>query len=225
MRCTFGCRKQFKKQADLARHVQFKHSQAVRQALAATSVAEQDTTTKTTKTLEEGYEDIENEIPSPDLQAIEDNNMDNEFDDFPDEIPELHSRYGLLSFLYFYAANVSWKAFLSTIPFPIMSCLLLHTSTIWSMRDLIRLRLQDSSLQSNFAYCFTKQFNSAGERLYDEAYSGDYCEELQNQLPNGATPLLVIFSSDAALATKIGKQSFHPLILDFGMRLLIFFLT
>ncbi|KAI9343580.1 hypothetical protein BDR26DRAFT_1006286 [Obelidium mucronatum] len=85
-----------------------------------------------------------------------------------------------------------------------------------SMWDLIRLRLQDSSLQSNFAYCFTKQFNSAGERLYDEAYSGDYYEVLQNQLPNGATPLLIIFSSDAALATKIGKQSFHPLILDFG---------
>ncbi|KAI9331565.1 hypothetical protein BDR26DRAFT_1010869 [Obelidium mucronatum] len=291
MRCTFGCRKQFKKQADLARHAQFKHSQAVRQALAATSVTEQDTTTKTTETLEEGYEDIENEIPSPDLQAIEDSNMDNEFDDFPDEIPELHSRYGVpvdnsvsnhelsvatyirqqftgadLDFMQhvildnpmgqtaitfrlqpehvptfktgkdlhqrldssnhlsvdYKKANVLLSKILSNLAtkyhpqarayYQRRPCFLY----LRSMRDLIRLRLQDSSLQSNFAYCFTKQFNSAGERLYDEAYSGDYCEELQNQLPNGATPLLVIFSSDAALATKIGKQSFHPLILDFG---------
>ncbi|ORY20168.1 hypothetical protein BCR33DRAFT_643053, partial [Rhizoclosmatium globosum] len=44
----------------------------------------------------------------------------------------------------------------------------------------------------------------------------DYCEELENHLPEAGTVLLLIFGSDKALATKIGKQSFHPLVVSFG---------
>ncbi|KAI9333834.1 hypothetical protein BDR26DRAFT_805720, partial [Obelidium mucronatum] len=81
---------------------------------------------------------------------------------------------------------------------------------------IIRSQLEDSSLDGHFAYCFTKQFNANGDRLFDEAYSGDYCETLQNKLPNGSTPLLLSFSSDQAQASKIGKESFWPKILTLG---------
>ncbi|KAI9325835.1 hypothetical protein BDR26DRAFT_959120 [Obelidium mucronatum] len=289
MRCAYGCRKQFNRQEDLIRHVQLKHPQAFRQALTSTNVAQQASRSETAEVV------VDNEYPIPPPSEI--NSIVE--DDFPDEIPELHARYGIpvnnlvcrnhdavtiahvrqqfsdadLDFVQHVILDtpMGQNAISQTLAFnrprfrpehipsfksgkdlhqrldslkqlsvdynkvkvPLISILrnmppLYHLQArgyyqkrpcflyLRSMRALIRIRLQDSSLDGNFAYCFTEQYSSRGDRLYDEAYSGDYCEELQNQLPNGATPLLVILSSDAALATKIGKQSFHPLILDFG---------
>ncbi|KAI9341492.1 hypothetical protein BDR26DRAFT_969998 [Obelidium mucronatum] len=81
---------------------------------------------------------------------------------------------------------------------------------------VIETKLRDPSLKSHFKYCYEEQRGSNGERLYEQAYSSNYCKTLQGMIPPGGTLLLLIFGSDAALATKIGKQSFHPFTLDFG---------
>ena len=40
------------------------------------------------------------------------------------------------------------------------------------------------------------QFNAKGDRVYNKAHSADYQWEIQNQLPNGVTAIIVIPSSD-----------------------------
>ncbi|KAJ3296162.1 hypothetical protein HDU79_007416 [Rhizoclosmatium sp. JEL0117] len=81
---------------------------------------------------------------------------------------------------------------------------------------VIECMLSDSTLKDVFKYCYMQQIDAMGNRIYDEAYSSDYCKTLQEKIPDGGTPLLLKFGSDAALATKIGKQSFHPMIMTFG---------
>ncbi|KAI9347326.1 hypothetical protein BDR26DRAFT_1004946 [Obelidium mucronatum] len=84
------------------------------------------------------------------------------------------------------------------------------------MRKVIQTTLQDRSLDSHFQYKFKRQIDSQNNRLYSEAWSSDRCETLQNMLPDGATALLLTIGSDAAIATKLGKKSFHPFHLDFA---------
>ncbi|KAI9326219.1 hypothetical protein BDR26DRAFT_902230 [Obelidium mucronatum] len=86
------------------------------------------------------------------------------------------------------------------------------------MRKVIQATLQDRSLDSHFQYKFKRQIDSQNNRLYSEAWSSDCCETLQNMLPDGATALLLTIGSDAAIATKLGKKSFHPFHLDFGLK-------
>ncbi|KAI9328356.1 hypothetical protein BDR26DRAFT_57699 [Obelidium mucronatum] len=82
--------------------------------------------------------------------------------------------------------------------------------------DVIRCKLQDSSMRDVFLYTYAKQHNADGEQLFEEAFSGDYAESMQTRIPPGATPLFLILNVEGALATKIGKNLFKPCTCDLG---------
>ncbi|KAI9348158.1 hypothetical protein BDR26DRAFT_915928 [Obelidium mucronatum] len=84
------------------------------------------------------------------------------------------------------------------------------------LRKVIETTLQDRSLQNHFVYAFEEQKDSENNRIYSEAWSSGRCKELQEMLPAGATPLLLTMGSDSAVATKLGKNSFHPFHFDFA---------
>lgn len=65
--------------------------------------------------------------------------------------------------------------------------------------------------KEDMVYSPIRQFNAKGDRVYDEAHSADRWWEIQDQLPDGATAIMVIPSSDQTkLTTLSGDKKAHP---------------
>ncbi|KAI9346537.1 hypothetical protein BDR26DRAFT_893011 [Obelidium mucronatum] len=100
MRCTFGCRKQFKNTADLARHIQVLNPDAARKTMRSTTVGLGSLSQIVASA--NGDDSLGGSRGSSSTDDLEMNASDNGGDipsdsqsEFPDELPELQSHYGL----------------------------------------------------------------------------------------------------------------------------------